>query len=507
MGRPIRPATESRTRRSLLAVLGGWGFILSTTLVGAVVTPLVLTALGAERYGAFRAMVDAFAYPALLEAGFTGSVMTCLAKALAGGNAAEIEAVLGSARRAYWQITVLAVVFGSALVMALPYILGTSIDRTEVHVAGLILLGTLLLTPVALFRAVAEARQRAFLVHVSLTTTALCTALFALAASRAGWGLPGQAMAVLAAVLIVIPLLGRDAGKAFPKWRMARPSERSSRELWHLNLPMFLLNLSSRLGLLSDNLIVAALLSPAAVAPFYLTQRIITVAQMPLLNFGNATWAGLAAVYHGGEIDKFRDRVLDLTGMVGSASLLLLIPVAAYNKAFVTLWVGPAMYGGDLLTVLASASAWLNAFVSLWSMMLTGTGRAPTIVPYNLAALIVNVGVSIGMTVWLGWIGPVIGTLAGAIGVMCWSAPLLVQKAFSIPAKKLWWVAVRPLLTTAPVGVLFWWAAREYAPTSWLELVLSCSVCLAVTAVAVWVTMPAAGRRVWTDRLRLAFKG
>lgn len=513
MGRPTTPAvsesggaaTQSRTRRSLLAVLGGWGFIVTTTLVGAVVTPMVLAALGAERYGAFRAMVDAFAYPALLEAGFSGSVMTCLAKALAGGNRKSVEGVLGSARKAYWQISAVAMLCGALLVAVLPGLLGSTVDAREVQGAGLILMGTLLLIPAALFRAIAEARQRAFLVHVSLTTTALLTALLTLGASRAGWGLPGQAVAVFAAALIVVPLLGGDAGRAFPKWRTARPVKESSGQLWRLNLPMFLLNLSSRLGLLSDNLMVAALLSPAAVAPFYLTQRIITTAQLPLLNFGNATWAGLADVYYRGEAEKFRDRVLELTGMVGSASLLLLVPVAAYNRAFVTLWVGSGMYAGDWLTVLATASAWLNGFVNLWSLLLTGTGRGRAIVPYNLAALLVNVAVSLGATMWLGWVGPVVGTLAGTLGVMCWSTPLLVQNTFAIPAKKLWWTAVRPVLVTAPVGVLFWLVAQTYAPTTWLQLVAHCSVCLGSTAAAVWGTMPAEARRMWRERLRLAF--
>ncbi len=76
------------------------------------------------------------------------------------------------------------------------------------------------------------------------------------------------------------------------------------------------MNLCGRVSLLTDNIVVSGLLSPALVTPFVLTQRLTSLAQRELQTIGNASWAALAELSAQGRKDVFSRRLLELTRVV-----------------------------------------------------------------------------------------------------------------------------------------------------------------------------------------------
>src|SRR5262249_19138538 len=74
--------------------------------------------------------------------------------------------------------------------------------------------------------------------------------------------------------------------KALP----ARPDPEAGRAILRLSGPTLAVNVSSRLGLTTDALVVSAVLGSGAVTTLFVTQRLAALAQLQLLSIGNASW-------------------------------------------------------------------------------------------------------------------------------------------------------------------------------------------------------------------------
>src|SRR5262249_52558978 len=165
--------------------------------------------------------------------------------------------------------------------------------------------------------------------------------------------------------------------------------------LWKLNWPTLVFNLTSRISLFSDNIVVGSILGPAVVAPFFLTQRLASLAQQQLQGMGNATWAALVELHARGDSMAFRSRMLELSSLVSGIGVAVLAPIAAHTRQFIALWLGPKTYAGDAVTVLACLNGWLWSIFSLWGWPITGTGNIAAWAPYSLTFLAVNLAVSV----------------------------------------------------------------------------------------------------------------
>ena len=76
------------------------------------------------------------------------------------------------------------------------------------------------------------------------------------------------------------------------------------------------ISFTNRVGLISDNVIVAWILGASALSPFYLTQQLPGAAQFLLRGLGNATWAGLVELEAREKNSKFQKTFLELTSTV-----------------------------------------------------------------------------------------------------------------------------------------------------------------------------------------------
>jgi O-antigen/teichoic acid export membrane protein len=348
----------------------------------------------------------------------------------------------------------------------------------------------------------AEARQQSYVVNYSLIGQYLLITALSLAAAKLQWGLAGQAGAqtvgLMFSALILIAIGLRD----YPPLRQAQSAVRLKAALWKLNWPTLVFNLSGRVGLLSDNIIVGWTMGPALVAPFFLTQRLASLAQIQLQSMGNATWAALVELHANGDMESFRSRLLELSGLVSGLGLALLGPIGAYNRQFTLHWLGPAAYAGDGVTLLACLNGWLSSIFSLWGWPLSGTGKIAAWAPYSVAFLVVNLGVSVGATLGFGLVGPLLGTLAGFLSVSAWAMPRVLKQAFGIEPWNLCAAAGRPLLLGVPYAGLVWWLAHSHAANGWLGLGAEMGA-TALGGVAIWwyTGISREGRNIWRRRL------
>ncbi len=490
-----------RVRHSSWNVASGLAFLATTVSVGIFTTPWLLRWLGQERYGTWRVMSDAFAWLTLLDLGFGGAMMAFLARAVGSRSHLTAGNVIASSLAIYRKITFAMLAGGVVLAVMLPRLI-PEVDARELRLAGMILALPAVWISASVFKALAEARQKSYLVNLLLIAQYLLITALSLIAAKVNWKLPGQAAANAIGLLLPAVVLTFIGMRDYPHRQGAGPSSEMKAALWKLNWPTLIFNISGRAGLMSDNIVIGWALGPAMVVPFYLTQRLAALVQLQLQGIGNGTWAGLAELHAQGENVIFRARLLELTGLVSGLGVAVLGPVAAYNRQFVQHWLGSSSYSGDAITLLACLNAWLCSIFSLWAWPLSGTGKIGAWAPYSMVFVLINVGVSIAGTLRFGLLGPLIGTLVACLSVNLWALPSVLQRSFGVSAGTLLRAAGKPLLAGLPYAGLLWAIARSHNAWGWPGLLTEMSAA-AAGGIAVWYFSAVSrdGRKVWKERL------
>lgn len=501
-----QPGRVQRAIASYISALTAGGL---TVVFALVATPLRLAWLGQDAMGLYRVLLDTLAYLALLEFGIATALSSLFATALASDARTRVRALLGLGVRELAKVTALKVFAGLGLTLALALVIdippGLAIDFGVACGVGLL---TALVTPVNAFRALLEGGQRGYSVQLVMMLQATLSTLLAVWFAYLGWGVTGQLAALATSTFACHGLLVVDSIRRFPGALGAVTSgqERDpamKAELRRLNRPAFVLQLSGTIAVLSDSIIIATVLNPGLVVNFFLTQRLAAVAQAQLQNIGTASWAALADIHATGGHAKFNQRALEVTRLVTVASLTLLIPIAAFNRTFVTLWVGPEFYGGTAVTVAAALVALTQAVVSLWGWLFHATGQLRRLVPVSVAIVIVNLSASVILARTYGVVGPLLGTLVSQLLVSSWCFPLLLRGTFGIQLVPLGAALGRPLALGIPVTGLAWWMAGQPVFQTWLGCLVGTSSIAAGYVTLTWLlVMSAEERLAWIGRVR-----
>lgn len=494
----------SRTRNSVWNVAAGLVYTLAAGAATLFATPLLLLWLGPERLGAYRALTDWIGYLLFLELGLGGALMAALARRVGHGDPAAVTRMLAAGMRAYRRVAWAQFAGAIALVIALPHVI--SLDRLserELRIAAAVALLPILLTPLLVFRALAEARQRGYLNWLLLAAQVLVMTALSLFAARLGWGLVGQSAAFAAAQVPTVLVLAFDGARAYRGIRTVAPDEEDRHALWRLSWPTLVHGLSDKVGLVSDNVVIAWMLGPAAVVPFFLTQQLTGLAQFQLRGVGQATWAGLAEIYTRGDHSRLRMRLLELTGTVSGLGLAVLVPIACCNRSFVHLWVGQGVYAGDAVTGLACFNVLLWSIFTLWGWVLLGAGHIRRWAPFAVLATLVNIVVSVWATATFGLVGPLLGTTSGLLLITSWALPRALNHAFGISSRALWRAALVPCLWGLPFAAAMLAAAGFYQPEGWFELIAAIGLGSTCGLILWWKLSLGSEERVeWRNRLR-----
>jgi len=458
-------------------------------------------------------LLDCQGYLTLLELGLGGALSPLLARALARGDDSALKQAMAVASQAYLGISVATLVVGAgATVIVLRLVTGLSpseiADFRTAWLVGLLSFLTLGLVP---FRTIIEARQHGYRINLLLTGQALVVTSVSLILARGGWGITGQSVAsvlgawgfsiiVTAAVLWNQPSLIRS-------W--IRRTDRQTRlSLGSLSAATFMINLSGRVSLMTDNLVVGAMLGTGQVTTLFFTQRLASLMQTLLGGVGSSIWAPLADLHARGEHEAFNRRLIELSRLVGFLSVTALAPIVVYNRHFVRLLMGPSFqYGGDTVIILAALNAFLLAQFALWGWCFSGTGQIRKVVATSVVSALVNVIASIVMTHWLGLVGPLLGTTISCLTVNLWSLPILLQRVFGIPIRALAAAVGIPFISGLLFALALGWLIRDHGPQGWMGLIaeMSLAATLFLGSVGIAVVANTEERNLWRLRWQAIF--
>jgi O-antigen/teichoic acid export membrane protein len=501
----------NRTGRSIKNFATGILGYSVTLSVSVFSTPLLITWLGDERYGAFRTASNWVSYIGLLELGIGRSLLPLLAKSLGKDDKELTRLTLITGIKVYLQILAIMLVVGIGLGWFIPDLVHVhNALKSELQIGywlGLTGLFFVLITP---FRMLADASQRSYLIHAWLTVQVIAMTGLSLLFAWAGMGIPGQYLAVILGSIPYQFLIYWDGIRSYPNLfaTVVKPQAIADikKQIWQLNWPIFGLNLSGQLNLFTDNIIISYILGPAIVVPFFVTQRLAALAQSQIQGVSNATWAALAELYAQGEMKRFNARLIELTRLVAVIGLALMIAIAAYNPYFVSLWVGQDRFGGNILSLLTACNGFLLGLLTLWRWCFGGTGMQAKILAAAIVETGINVSVSIISTYRFGIIGPVLGTFVGIVTFSFWCFPVLLRNVFGTSLKQLFFAVAKPLAVGIPYGLIVWYIARSHTPWGWLGLAAEMAVSAILYLVIAWLlVLNQTERSQWNNRLRMLF--
>lgn len=475
-------------RRVALNFLALAGANAAHLLLSLATVPLVLKAAGEGTLGAARALQDALGYLGLLELGLTGALRPLYVQALATGDRGRLLDLNGAALRAFGRIVVATLLIA---LVASPLVGRMDADgaASPVALAFAFMIGAfgytaLLARPFAVAQ---EAAQKSHVIACLAVLQSIVLAGASVGFALLDFGVVGQIAAITIGGLtyaLITFWSARDMIVESVRAAARRAPAELRQRIWALNWSTFFNDACGRLCLMTDNLMVASFHGAAAVVPFAYTQRLLVVVQSNLQALGNASWAGLSDLIARNETDVFEQRLLELSKLVVAMSGIALVPLAAVNRSFIYLWLGPERYAGDVVTVLAAVNALILPLLSLWGWCFVGTGNVRRLNTMTAGQTVVNLTVSIGSTAWLGVWGPLLGTLAGYASAPLWWIPGEMKRLFGVKRRRLVLACARPAALCLPLAVGFHFLVARLAPLGWVELVgLTVAITIATAAI------------------------
>ncbi|CAN5881935.1 oligosaccharide flippase family protein [soil metagenome] len=501
--------SKDRTKFAIWNYATSLLFTAATLVLGLFASKMIKEWIGDERFGASRTLTDCFGYLVLLELGLSGAMGPLLARALGQGDRAALRDTLSAGMRSYLGVTVLILAAGLALTGGITWFVPVSPelvpDLRLACFAALLGVSTFVLLP---FRSLADAAQRGFRINLLLTAQGvlITVATVGLVWHFPQWGITLQALVISIATTTFAVILCWDGLKPHPgllrEAIKARPGRETWKSLWSLSLPTLLLLVCGRLSLYTDNIILGKSLNQVMVSRLYFTQRLAVIVSMQLLNIGNACWAGLAELHAQGEHEAFRRRVEELMRLVAILALAALGPVLAYSRHFVSLWVGPEDYGGDLVVLAASINAFLMPLLSLAGWCLTGTGKVRRLALPSIFATAINLSASIALTRSIGMAGPLLGTTIDLLGFQVWVYLYLLHREFGIAPGRLIRAVLVPIAWGVPYVAALWWLAHVHEPPGWIALGAEMGLAgLSFLLLSGLLILKPEERAVWRDRI------
>ena len=367
--------------------------------VGFVLTPFILSRVGAAAYGLWALTGSVVAYGALLDFGITGGLTKHVAEYWARREVRNAEEVIASALSIY---TVFAGVILLAALLLAPFFPRLFNLQPEVHATAIrlvILMGltTALSLPAALPMATLRALQRFDLANVVSLVAIGLSAAGTVAVLMLGGGIEALVLVHLAVTVFVqLPalwLLHRTAPDLRFGWRGA--TRGTARELIAFSWYIFVSQSATRVQHRADELIIGAFLPIVSVTPYALARRLAEVGQALTDQFMRVL-SPLAAELNAVE-DTPRLRVVFLHGT--RLSLAMHLPIALTTALMagplLGVWVGAEYARYAPLVWLVSAALLIDTGVWPAGALLQAISRHQPLAAFAVFGAVANVALSI----------------------------------------------------------------------------------------------------------------
>ena len=404
------------------SVLSNWFATVAALAVGFFLAPFIVHRLGNVAYGVWVLAISSVGYLTLLDLGMRSAVLRFVSK---GHTIQDHQVSSDALSAALWvrlQIGALILALSGGLAAVFPLIFKVPsalvLDAREaILVIGV---STAISMSIGVLGGVLSALNRYDLQsYVTLIQLAV-RVIGVVAVLLAGRGIVAIAFTELLAAVVSNGLLVYLARTIYPelKIRLTKPRWGVLREIWSYSIYAFLIIIAGQLIYQTDNLVVGAFVSTAAVTFYSIGNSLCRYTQQFLYAMTTAFTPAASTYEAAGDMASLRALYYNGTRATMAVTLPIVITLIVRGGSFIGLWMGPqyAKTSGTVLAILATAL--LFSLQNAPAMSISyGVEKHKTVAKWAIVEGIANLTLSIVLARKYGIDGVAIGTLAPSLVV------------------------------------------------------------------------------------------
>jgi O-antigen/teichoic acid export membrane protein len=493
--------TKRASLNGVVAVSDLGGRMLVTLLV----TPLLVTQLGAFLFGVWQVLQRLLANAAVATGRPGEALKWVLASKQSSTDYDDKKRQVGCALEVWFIFLPFLLVIGGLLSWFLPGWLHTPPGQvTTVRVtSGLVVLNFILVSLAYLPESVLHGENLAYK-RLGLSTGVILVGGVLTAVGVVLGGLVGVAVALLLTTTLTGAVYLRIVGQQVRWFGIARPARGMVKSFFGLSWWFMLWNFVMQMMRGADIILLGFVGSASLVTGYSLTRFIPEALTQAAATLIFAVMPGLGGLIGAGErrrAAEVRRETMTFTWLLVAATGTT---VLVWERSFLDVWVGDKYYPGLTAMTLIVVMVLQLALIRTDSNIIDLTLKLPAKVLLGLGSVVVSVVLAwLFLGVYdLGISGLVAGFIIGRL-ILTVAYPLMIGRMLDIAASSQLRGAVRPTLTTVVLLAGGAALADRLHVGSWLALVAACGVTLVVcTAVVLVAGVPAARRHALINRLR-----
>lgn len=471
-------------------LVGSMGSLVFSLVTGLLMVPYYLAHLQQATYGAWLASGGVIVILSLMESGLSTVVTQKLATALRSNDTLGFAELTGTGLAAAAMVAVVFFMCGIASAWLIPrFIDMAGVSRPDLQI-GIILsaAGSAMMLAAYSVGAVPQAWQRTVLPGLVLWVALVGNVTVIILALEHGWGVSALGLGMFCMGLVQLAGLGAVVRMHWRQLHYPKPrfSRRAFVMLWRDAVPLLF---SKICGVLGSNLqapVASAAVSSQAAAVLVLSGRPQSLVPMVADRVGSAVFAGMAALSQASAEEKDR-AAREIVGVSTVLSGIGLGLAFAFSKPVLVLWVGPALYGGDLLLCLLLAASVATIRRNLYSNLLLAFGQFSRASRWLAVESGLRVLFLVGLVPLLKLAGiPLADLMASGITAVMLGCLLVAPGGLSTSGA---WRPGLPAFILATT-IAFVWRWRVESPKTWMALAWQGAMCLVVMLLMAWWVDP-----------------
>ena len=467
-----------KTSLVLRSVALTWAAVLVSAIVGFFLTPYILHRLGDEAFGLWVLIVALTDYYLFLRVGIRSAIVRYVSHNLAIGDEAAVNRIVATGF--YFYLCILLLVVCGTLTLA-PHVTSFFSMKTEnVHsfttlflVAGI---AQAFDFPLNVFEGSLEAVGRFDQLYSLRIAGMVLRSMLIIIVLEKGGGLLGVGAATVLSTLclrlVAVPLAFREVNGLSLHPRAI--DRKTFKEMLGYGITSFSVGVGERLNSSLYPVVIAKLLSTAAVTLFALPMKLLNI---PLTGISGMTEFVNPLSSH---LDVHQDKagLRHMLLLCGESAFLLFAPLATlmvvFGKQMLSLWVGSSYISSYPLLVLLTIGLGIGATQYSMQSMLFGIGRHKGLVWLRLAEGLCIAGLGIVLMRFWGLWGYAFATMAVSLTINLFLIPRYLCKILEMPVWTYWAKGcLKPCAFSLPFAAVLLLFAREFPVKSWTGMIIA----------------------------------
>ncbi|WP_136514297.1 lipopolysaccharide biosynthesis protein [Geomonas edaphica] len=463
--------------------------------------PLVLAVAGQETFGAYAIIMQAVAYLALTDMGFSLALTRFLSQAFGYDDGKHFETVLTTSRT----IVLFTNILFSILLLLLAlwgqhwFSFSREIALQTKYALGILAIWTILRTPWQIFQTGLNASQNMSSANMIGIVGNVFKLLFSLGLLYFGMGLIGLMLANIVSEGVIILLCYRRFKSLYPNikpyWGL--PDRNLTREMFSFGKHALFINLAWRLVSGTDNLVVGFLYGAAATSIYYTTQMPSVVGYLFVNRLVDNFGPAINELYSRKDVEKLKDLFLSVHRYTLLLGAPLFVGILLLNRHMIEVWVGSAQYAGDLMTFALAGFALLNVIGHVNMVFVIATGELSQLSRFAFYEGVANLGLSFLLGYYYGLSGVMLATFIAHIPMAIY-LQYRGMAALDMYFNQYITLVISPVVVPCMIATICASIVVFTMPaTGWLSFICACSVLLLVHVGLAYLLAINVNERAW----------